>query len=176
MGHCYENENPSYQSWWTLCQKVVIDAAPMLDFFPSDECPEACAAKMLPVWLPRSFINTEPKWTEDDMDSIQDLFYLLWGCKQPFKEKVLKVQTGPMHHWLDVSDSYPDRVAELEEEAQSCAKRIIEATENRDCVDGDDQPQKRGLKVMKFLSKFIETAAATVAMVVTLLKIWDEVF
>ena len=157
-------------------RKVIIDAAPMLDFFPSDECPEACAPKMLPFWLPRSFINTEPKWTEDDMDTIQDLFYLIAGYKQPFKGKVLKVQPGPMHQWMDISDAYPDRVAELEDEAQSCARRIIEATENRDCVDGDDQPQKRGLKVMKFLSKFVETAAATVAMVVTLMKIWDEIF
>ena len=98
-------------------RKLIIDAAPFLDFFPSDECPEACAPKMLPVWLPRSFINTEAKWTEDDMDTIQDLFYLIAGYKQPFKAKVLKVQPGPMHNWTEVSDCYPDRVAELEEEA-----------------------------------------------------------
>ncbi|KAK3765283.1 hypothetical protein RRG08_062843 [Elysia crispata] len=157
-------------------KKLLIDAAPMLDFYPSDDCPEACAAKMLPVWLPRSFINTEKHWTEEDMDTITDLFYLIAGYKQPFKAKVLSVQTGPMHQWQDVSDLYPDRIEELEEEAQSCAKRIIEATKGRDCVDGDDQPQKRSLKVMKFLTKFLETAAATVAMVVTVMKIWDEIF
>ena len=102
-------------------RKLIIDAAPMLDFFPSDEVPEACCPKMLPVWLPRSFINTAERWSEDDMDSIQDLFYLIAGYKQPFKGKVLKIDVGPMHTWPDVSDYYPDRVAELEDEAQACA-------------------------------------------------------
>ncbi|KAK3777755.1 hypothetical protein RRG08_062830 [Elysia crispata] len=110
------------------------------------------------------------------MDSIQDLFYLIAGYKQPFKAKVLKVDVGPMHTWPDVSDYYPDRVAELEEEGQASVKRILEATENRDAVDGDSPPERRAMKVMKFLSKFVETAAATVAMVITVLKIWDEIF
>ena len=132
---------------------------------------------MLPVWLPRSFLNTQEKWSEDDQDTIADLFYLIVGYTQPFKARVLNIGAGPIHKWTDVSDCFPDLVAEMEEEPQSCAKRIIESNNDMDMVDGAiDQPVKRSQKVVKFLTKFIETAAATVAMVVTILKIWDEIF
>ena len=158
-------------------RKIVMDASQFLNFLPSDDVRDACTPKMMPVWLPRSFVNTNRHWTEDDMDTIADLFYLICGYTQPFKARILSVGAGPIHRWTDVSECYPDMVKELEEEAQCCVKKIIEGIEGQDMVDGEpDQPQKRSLKVMKFLSKFIETAAATVAMVVTIIKIWDEIF
>ena len=160
-----------------LVKSITVNAAKYLNFFPNDDVPDACAAKMLPVWLPRSFINRQEKWTEDDQDTIADLFYLIVGYTQPFKARVFNIGVGPIHKWTDVSDCFPDLVTEMEEEAQSCAKKIIEGNSGMDMVDGEmDQPQKRSLKVLRFLSKFIETAAATVAMVVTILKIWDEIF
>ncbi|KAK3789560.1 hypothetical protein RRG08_052173 [Elysia crispata] len=158
-------------------RSITVNAAKYLNFFPSDDVPDACTPKMLPVWLPRSFNNTQEKWSENDQDTIADLFYLICGYTQPFKARVLNISTGPIHKWTDVSDCFPDLIAEMEEEAQASAKRIIESNSGLDMVDGIvDQPIKRSQKVVKFLTKFIETAAATVAMVVTLLKIWDEIF
>ena len=153
-------------------RRITLDAAKFLNFLPNEDVPDACTPKMLPVWLPRSFINTQQHWTEDDQDTLADLFYLICGYTQPFKARILNIGPGPIHRWTDVSDCYPDLVSEMEEEAQSCAKRIVEAAEEVDMVDGQaDQPKKRSMKVLQFLSKFIETAAATVAMVVTVLKI-----
>ena len=154
---------------------LTVDAAQFLNFFPSDDVPDACAPKMLPVWLPRSFITTERDWTEDDQDTLADLFYLIVGYTTPFKAQIYNIGPGPIHKWTDVSDCYPDCVNELEEEAQSCAKKIVEGADELDMVDGD-QTKKRSDKVVKFLKVFIEAAATAVTMIITVLNIWDEIF
>ncbi|KAK3795480.1 hypothetical protein RRG08_020701, partial [Elysia crispata] len=164
---------PTINRGGAAVRSLTVDAAQFLNFFPSDDVPDACAPKMLPVWLPRSFITTEREWTEDDQDTLADLFYLIVGYTTPFKAQIYNIGPGPIHKWTDVSDCYPDCVNELEDEAQSCAKKIVEGADELDTVDGDN---KRSDKVVKFLKVFIEAAATAVTMIITVLNIWDEIF
>ena len=73
---------PSINREGNVVRSITLDAAKFLNFLPNEDVPDACTPKMLPVWLPRSFINTQEHWTEDDQDTLADLFYLICGYTQ----------------------------------------------------------------------------------------------
>ena len=158
-------------------KRITVDVEKWLNLYPSSDRRQYCTPKMLPVWLPRSFISTQPEWTEDDNDTIQDLFYLIVGYTTPYKARVLQIVQGPIHTWPDVSKDYPDLIADMETEAQDTAKKVLNDYGVRDMVDGHETAaERRTKKIVKFITQFINAAATTVAMVVTLMKVWDDMF
>ena len=158
-------------------KRLTMDCDKWLVFYPQKDYKRYCAPQRLPVWLPHSFADTLPQWDRDDQDTVQDLFYLVVGYTTPMKAKIFKVEHGPIHKWTDLSKHHPQLVEDLEVEALMSAQKILSDNALEEMGDSVDSPYTtRTKKAVEFLSRFVHAAVTVVAMVVTIVKVWDDIF